>query len=151
MNNKDYTTTFMVDQTPEEVFQAINNVRGWWTGEPGVEEGNADKLGDEFAYRYGDVHYSRQKVTEFVPNKKVVWLVVEAKLNFVEQKNEWKGTKITFEIAKKGDKTEVRFSHVGLVPEFECFNDCSNAWGFYVNTNLKNLIIGKRKTSKKEK
>src|SRR6185369_9579081 len=113
MNNKDYTTSFTVDKTPEEAFAAINNVRGWWSGKI---EGSADKLGDEFTYRYEDLHYSKQKVTEFVLGKKVVWHVVDASINFVKDKTEWKDTEITFEISKKDNKTEIRFSHVGLVP-----------------------------------
>jgi hypothetical protein len=139
MNDQNYTTTYTVDQTPEEVFNAINDVRGWWSGVPGIE-GNTDKLGDEFTYRYEDVHYSKQKITEFIPSKKVVWLVVDAQLNFTQDKTEWKGTEITFEISKKGDKTELHFTHVGLVPEFECFNGCSSAWLTYINGNLRSLI-----------
>ena len=136
---QNYTTTITVDQTPEEAFAAINNVRGWWTGDPGVE-GSTDKLGDEFTYRYEDVHYSKQKITEFVPGKKVVWLVLDARLNFAKDKTEWKGTKITFEISKKGNQTEIRFTHVGLVPQFECFDSCSDAWGSYINGSLRKLI-----------
>ncbi|GAM08490.1 hypothetical protein OR1_00762 [Geobacter sp. OR-1] len=135
--DKNYTATFMVDQTPEEVFAAINNVRDWWTGEI---EGSTDKLGDEFTYRYKDLHYSKQKVTELVPNKKVVWRVLDGYLNFVEDKTEWKGTEITFDISKKGDKTEVRFSHVGLVPENQCYNACSDGWSYYINGSLRDLI-----------
>ncbi len=67
MNSQNFTATFTVDQTPEEAFAAINNVRGWWSGQI---EGNTDKLGAEFTYRYKDVHYSKQKITEFVPGKK---------------------------------------------------------------------------------
>lgn len=147
MNN--FTTTFTVDQTPEEAFAAINNVQGWWTGEI---EGSTAQLGDEFSYRYEDIHYSKQRITEFIPGKKVVWHVLEAQLNFTQDKTEWQGTDITFEITRQGDKTEVRFTHVGLVPEFECFDSCSNAWGFYINSSLRNLITaGTRQSNQPEK
>ena len=137
MENQNFTASFLVDQTPKEVFDAINNVRGWWSGEI---EGDTDKLNAEFKYRVPDMHYSKQKITEFIPGKKVVWHVSDASLSFVKDKNEWKGTNIVFEIAKKGNKTEVRFTHIGLVPDFECYNDCSNAWGMLINGNLRKLI-----------
>jgi hypothetical protein len=149
MNNQNLTFTISVDQTPEEAFAAINNVRGWWSGNI---EGSTDKLGDEFTYRYEDVHYSKQKITEFIPGKKVVWHVLEGYLNFTQDKTEWKGTDITFDISKKGDKTEVRFTHVGLVPESECYDACSNAWGSYINGSLRSLITsGKGHPNPKEK
>ena len=149
MNNQNYATTFTVDQTPKEAFAAINNVRGWWSGNI---EGSTDKLGDEWTYRYEDVHYSKQRITELIPGKKVVWLVLDSSLNFVKDKSEWNGTKITFEIGKKGDKTEVHFSHVGLVPDYECYGACSSAWGSYINGSLRRLITkGKGHPNKKEK
>jgi len=139
MKTSDFTATILVDQTPEEAFAAINNVRGWWTGEPGIE-GSTDKLNDEFTYDYKPYHYSKQKITELIPGKKIVWLVTDSNINFVEDKNEWTGTKIIFEVTKNGGKTEVCFTHVGLVPGIECYDGCSNAWGSYINSGLRNLI-----------
>ena len=139
MSNQNFTTTFLVNQSPEEVFNAVNNVRGWWTGEPGIE-GNTDKLGDEFTYRYKDFHYSKQRVTELIPGKKVVWLVTDSKLNFIKDKSEWTGTKISFEISEKNNKTQIRFTHVGLVPGIECYGDCSNAWSSYITGSLRSFI-----------
>ena len=148
MNDQSLTTSFTVDQTPEEVFDAINNVRGWWSGEI---DGSTDSLGDVFTYRYKDVYRTTQKITEMVPCKKVVWHVTDAELNFVKDKTEWNGTDIVFEIAKKDGKTEVRFTHVGLVPAFECYGGCSGAWGFYINDSLRNLIAtGGGQPNKKE-
>lgn len=34
----------------------------------------------------------------------------------------------------------MRFSHIGLTPEIECYEKCSSAWGYYINTSLKQLI-----------
>lgn len=149
MNNQNLTFTISIDQTPEEAFAAINTVRGCWSGNI---EGSTYKLGDEFTYRYEDIHYSKQKITEFIPGKKVVWHVLDGYLNFTQDKTEWKGTDIIFDISKKGDKTEVCFTHVGLVPESECYDACSNAWGSYINGCLRSLITsGKGHPNPKEK
>ena len=137
MKKQDFTTSFTVDQSPEEVFKAVNNVRGWWSGEV---NGDTGRLGAEFTYHYKDMHKTTQKVTEFVPGKKVVWHVTDAELSFVKDKTEWTGTDIVFEIARKDGKTELRFTHLGLVPEFECYGGCSGAWGSLVEGNLRNLI-----------
>jgi len=138
MKAQGYTTSFTVDQSPEEVFKSINNVRAWWTGDI---EGRTDRLGDEFTYRFQDLHCSTHKITELTPGKKVVWHTVDASINFVKDKTEWNGTDIVFEIARKGDKTELRFTHLGLVPAIECYGGCSGAWGSYINESLRSLIV----------
>jgi uncharacterized protein YndB with AHSA1/START domain len=137
MSNRDFTTIISVDQSPEQVFDAITNVRGWWTGEI---EGSTDELGAVFEYRYKDFHRSTQKITELVPGKKLVWHVVESHLGFVDHEKEWTGTDIVFEISPTNGKTEIRFTHVGLVPAFACYGDCSGAWGFLVEGSLRSLI-----------
>jgi hypothetical protein len=137
MDTRSFTTSFTVDQSPEEIFQAIANVRGWWSGEI---DGSTDQLGAEFTYRYEDVHRSRQRITEFVPGKKVVWRVLDSEIKFVKDKTEWNGTEIVFEIAKTNGKSEVRFTHVGLAPRIQCYGKCSGAWAFYINESLHNLI-----------
>jgi hypothetical protein len=137
MNTHSFTATFSVDHTPEEAFNAINNVRGRWSGEI---EGDTAKLGAEFTYRYKGVHRSKQKITEFIPGKKVVWHVLDSQLSFVKDKSEWNDTDIVFDISEKEGKTEVRFSHIGLVPQYECYGSCSNAWGALINGNLRRLI-----------
>lgn len=132
-----FTTTFFVNQNPKEVFKAINNVRGWWQGEI---EGSTVQTNDEFTYRMPDVHFSKQKIVEFIPNEKVVWLVTDSKLNFTENKSEWTGTKIVFQINSINNKTQVRFTHLGLVPTFECYGGCSGAWEKLIQESLFSLI-----------
>jgi hypothetical protein len=65
---------------------------------------------------------------------------VENYFAFTEDKREWTGTDIVFTIAKQGDKTEVHFTHVGLVPTNECYPVCSDGWGTYINGSLLSLI-----------
>src|ERR1700756_1581706 len=104
-NNQDFKLTFLLKNTPKEVFDAINNARGWWSEEI---EGNTEKLGSEFSYHYKDVHRCKIKITELIPGKKVVWRVLDNYFNFIEDQSEWKGTEIRFEISKKGNQTELR-------------------------------------------
>ena len=147
MHNQHFTTSFLVDQTPKDAFDAVNNVRGWWTENA---EGNSEKLNDEFEVRFGDVHYSKQKLIEVLPGRRVVWLITDSKLNFIEDKTEWTGAKVIFDISRIDNKTEVRFTHHGLLPQIECFDACSNAWGEYINNSLRNLIVkGKGKPEPK--
>ena len=137
MTSRDYTTTIQVNATPGKVFDAINDVRGWWAGEI---EGETAKVGAEFTYRYENFHTSKQRVIELMPGKKIVWRVLESQLNFIEHKDEWNGTRIEFEISRVRDKTEIRFTHVGLVADHECYGACSNAWRFLIQTSLRAFI-----------
>ena len=135
--NASFHAAFAVDQTPEEVFHAINNVRGWWSEDI---EGGTDKPGAEFTYRYQDAHRCRIKVTELVPGERVAWRVLDSYFDFTRDNAEWKDTEIHFQITARDGKTEVRFTHAGLVPEYECFDVCSNSWDFYLSTSLRALI-----------
>ncbi len=132
-----FTTTFSVDRTPQDAFEGIVNVRGWWSEDAA---GVTDQVGGEFVHRYQDVHRCTIRVTELVPGRKVAWLVVDNYFNFIEDQAEWKGTEIIFEIAEKEGGAEVHFTHVGLVPQYECYDVCSNAWGGYLSGSLRNLI-----------
>ena len=60
MKNNDFTTTILVDATPAQVFDAVNNVRGWWSENI---EGDTKKLNSEFLYHYQDVHRCKMKIT----------------------------------------------------------------------------------------
>ena len=137
MKTTDYTTTILVDQTAGEVFSAITNVSGWWQG---AITGNTKNLNDEFEYRMKEFHFSKQKIVELIPNIRIVWDVTESKLNFISNKSEWAGTKIIFEIEEMNYKTQLRFTHEGLVPSLECYGGCSGGWQKLIHESLVNLI-----------
>jgi Activator of Hsp90 ATPase homolog 1-like protein len=141
MTERSYTTQFHVRATPGAVYAAIVDPRTWWDGE---FEGSADAVGDEFTYRFEELHASRQRVTELVPDERVTWLVVEGGPTFVDTGNEWAGTTIVFDLAPAGDGTELRFTHLGLVPQFECYEACSAAWTHYVGESLRRFVTSRR-------
>ncbi|WP_416865935.1 MAG: SRPBCC family protein [Imperialibacter sp.] len=148
MNNQSFTTSFLVSRSPKEVFDAINNVTAWWTENL---SGRSQQLNDEFSVRFGDVHYSKQKLVEVVPDKRVVWLITESRLSFIEDKSEWTGTKVIFDISVRNRQTEVTFTHLGLVPLVECYGACKGAWTDYILGSLQSLIAtGKGQPASKE-
>src|ERR1700744_3552727 len=110
MSKQQVSISFTVDQTPKKVFDAITNVRGWWS--KGVK-GETREPGDEFVYKHGDAHFSRHRLVEVVPGEKIVWLTTESRLNFVDEKDEWTGTKLVFQIATRRGRTTVEFTHEG--------------------------------------
>ena len=87
-----------------------------------------------------DIHRCKVQVTELVPGRKVAWHVLENRFNFTDDATEWTGTDIVFDISASGGKTEVRFTHRGLVPEYECYDICSDGWSTYINGSLRALI-----------
>lgn len=137
MNTQDFTTTILVNKTPKEAFDAINNVRGWWSQEI---DGTTDTLNSEFNYHYKDIHRCTMKITELIPAQKVVWLVTDNNFSFTEDKSEWIGNKLVFEISEKDGKTEICFTQEGLTPAYECYNVCNDGWTNYINNSLQSLI-----------
>ncbi|WP_086669209.1 SRPBCC family protein [Lentzea kentuckyensis] len=133
----DYSTSFTVEQSPDEVYAAVLDVRAWWTGEV---EGPTGEVGAEFTYRHHPQHYSRQRVTELSPGRRVVWQVTDSHLAFVSEPAEWTGSEIVFDLVPAEGGTELRFTHVGLVPDVECFGACSTGWSHYIGGSLHSLI-----------
>jgi hypothetical protein len=124
-------------------------VRGWWSED--VVGGTAEQ-GDVFDYHFSDIHRAKMKLTEVIPNQKIVWHVIENYFNFTKDATEWTDTDIIFEISRQDAKTQVRFTHRGLVTAYECYDICSNAWGSYINGSLRSLITtGKGKPNASER
>ncbi|MBA4198658.1 MAG: ATPase [Chitinophaga sp.] len=137
MSTKDFSLTIIVEQSPEVVFNAVNNVSEWWQGEI---IGKSHQLNDEFDYRMMDFHFSKQKVVELIPYKKIVWLITDSNLSSFTHNQEWTGTKVIFDISIVDNQTELTFTHAGLTPQFQCYGDCSGAWSELVGKSLYSLI-----------
>lgn len=138
MQHQDFTTTILVDQTPREAFEAITNFRGWWSEDI---EGKTDTLNEVFSYRYKDVHSCTLRLIETIGDERLVYHVLDNHFSvFSKDKTEWIDTRLVFDISGEGGKTKIKFTHVGLVPEYECYEVCNVAWSTYINKSLYRLI-----------
>ena len=138
MNNS-FTTSIEVPQPPAAVFERLKEVSKWWGGDD--LEGSTANAGDEFTITHGDAHYSKQRVVEAVPNERVVWLVTESTLNWLQaDKSEWTGTKMIFEITPNNGSTRLQFTHEGLTPGKESYTRCAQGWTMVVTEWLFDFI-----------
>ena len=136
MKKQDYSASILVRATANKAVQSINNVAAWWTENI---EGSSEKLNDVFTIHFGEA-FVTMKIVESVPDKKVVWNVTDCHLHWLADKKEWKNTQIVFEISAEGDSTRIQFTHVGLAPEVECYDDCVKGWDQYFKGSLAKLI-----------
>ena len=140
MQTNNYTAAIEVAQSPEIVFNRINQVSKWWSDD---FAGSSTNLHDEFVIHHPGSHYSKQELIEVIPDKKIVWLVTESKLNWLQKdQHEWTNTKMIFEITTNDDKTLIHFTHEGLVPGNECYERCEQGWNLVIKERLYNFITG---------
>lgn len=144
MENKSFTVTIEVAKSPQTVFKSItNDVNKWWGGKD--LKGNCTNLNNEFIINHPGAHYSKQKLVEVIQDKKIVWLVTESILDWLEKdKHEWENTKMIFEIIPNGEKTVLHFIHEGLVPEKECYPLCHEGWNTVIKDYLFHFITEDR-------
>ena len=134
-----FTATIEITKSPQDVFNCIKEVSKWWSKD---FEGNSKQLNDEFIIHHPNTHYSKQRLIEVTPDKKIVWLVTESTLNWLQiDKHEWTNTKMIFDINTRGDKTFLRFTHEGLVPPKECYKRCKEGWTKVITDSLFHYIL----------
>ena len=112
MNNPDYKYEFTTNVLPGEALDAISRVNEWWTTD---FDGSSRKLNDIFTVHFGDVSVNF-KIIDFIPGKKVVWLVTDCDLTWLTDRKEWKNTILQWNVSTAGNVTKVRMTHIGLAP-----------------------------------
>ncbi|GLV60856.1 hypothetical protein KDH_76750 [Dictyobacter sp. S3.2.2.5] len=127
---QDYHKSITTPASAAEAFTKISDVRTWWT--PNIK-GSANHLNDVFSM-FTEKDTVTLQVVEVVPNKKWVWLVTDCQMSWLQDPTEWKNTRIVFEISEEGQQTRIDMTHVGLVPEVECYNVCEPGWDRHLKT-----------------
>ena len=133
---KNYHKTITVNASTEEAMKKIGQVNRWWAKKT---KGKTQKLNDEFTVDFGET-YVDFKVSELIPNKKVVWKVTDCNLHWINNKKEWNGTEVIFELSGKKNEAQIDFTHIGLVPGVECYKDCEVGWNEHVGDSLLKFI-----------
>ena len=113
MKNQDYHSSITVNMPAAQAFDNICNVAGWWTENI---EGGSKKLNDVFTVYFGET-FVTFKIIEVIPKKKIVWLVTDCDLPWLNDKKEWKNTEVVWEISTHNNSTQIDMTHVGLTPE----------------------------------
>ena len=132
MTLKNFHTTIKVNANTEGVTKKINQVNQWWAKNV---KGETDNLHDKFTVDFGSTWVDFQ-ITELIPNKKVVWKVLDCNLEWIKNKKEWNGTEVVFEISEIKNESQIEFTHLGLIPSFECYEDCKVGWTEHVTESL---------------
>ena len=136
LSGQDYLSNITVNATAKESFDKISRVGEWWSKS---FKGKSQRPGDTFSVRFGETSVDF-KIDEVIPDKKIVWEVTGCNLHWIENKTEWKGTKIAWEVSSENSKTKISMTHVGLVPGVECYNDCKIGWNFHIQESLFKLL-----------
>lgn len=125
---ENYTKSFRLQVSPETVYQALTReIPQWWTE---TFEGDAANEKNTFTVRFGDAAYKTMEVSELVPGSTVSWKVTDALINNpdLNEKKEWIGTAILWDIVASGDTTVLTLTHQGLTPVLECYAICRDGW-----------------------
>lgn len=146
MDYNDYTNEFWVDRPPAEVLAVIGEVDAYWTP-PGdladaTIEGSATEQGAEFTYRDRGIEHCRFRVREIVPERRAEWQVLDSRLAWVDEADEWNDTRVVFDLHPEGGGTRVSFTHRGLTPDLECYSECSRGWSGVISDSLQGLLNG---------
>lgn len=136
MGDKNFHISITVKGPREEAFARIAKVSSWWAKDV---TGNAEKQNGRFTVRFGETFVDFE-VTEWVPGSKVVWKVTGSNLHWADNKQEWTGTEVVYQLSEKEGKVQIDFTHIGLVPGLECYSECREGWTGYITGSLLDFI-----------
>jgi hypothetical protein len=132
-NKTDYHGSIVAKITPKEALDKISRVSEWWATN---FEGSSQKPNDIFTVRFKSGDMYKVKVSELIPENKIAWQVIDSHQGWVKNQNEWTDTKILWEVSTQKDGTRIDMTHVGLVPNIECFDKCTLGWDYLLNKSL---------------
>lgn len=137
MRDTSFTETVKTSADPSDIISKIGNVSEWWAKD---FQGTSKNVGDNFVVKFSSGDTFAIKVSEIIPEQKVVWDITDAFQGWVKEPKEWVGTRIEWDIKAENGVSEVTFTHVGLVPQLECFGTCSKVWDYLMQKSFSDLL-----------
>ena len=135
-----YQQSITVETSPAEVYEALTTGYDyWWTSTKGK---SFKKIGDNIKFTFlPNTSYWTLEAKTLLPNKFVELECVDA-FHVISGKpelsiTEWLGTKIAWSIESNGDKTDLHFTHDGLIPTLHCYEECKAGWDMFFVDSLK--------------
>ena len=137
MEQKNFNSSCSAEISAVDATKKISNVAEWW----GITfTGNSEKQNDRFVVKMSGDSFFNFTVAEMIPGKKVVWLVTDCNMPWYTDKKEWANTKLVFDVTESNGVSEVNFTHEGLTPGVECYNDCAPGWTHWIKTSLSSYL-----------
>lgn len=140
MTVNSYTREIVVSNSPNAAYRALTlEFDKWWT--PGSN--SIRSVDDTVTFRFDSTYWiMRAKI--LVPNEYVELECVEA--HHVHEGlppsilKEWEGSKLKWNIEKRGEKISIAFVHEGLVPTLGCYDICEAGWDHFFVESLKDYL-----------
>ncbi len=129
---------FDVPVSAELAYSAIARPQEWWIRDIA---GETAAPGGSFNVRFGGENsFVKFTVTDAQPVRRYVWHADDCFLPWFEDKTEWNGTDVIFDITPTAAGCSVSMVHRGLTPEVACYNACTAGWEKHFVTGLQKLI-----------
>ena len=133
MENNSFNCSITANVSAREAIEKISNLTGWW----GVTfTGSAAQQNDTFTVNMSGDSFFNFTVTELIPGQRTVWQVKDCNMPWYTDKKEWTDTRLIFDAQETNGETVMTFTHDGLTPDVECYNDCSPGWTHWIKTSL---------------
>src|SRR5215467_5342626 len=100
MKEQGYHGSFTANVSPREAFENISRVSERWSKNL---EGKSQKPNDVFTVRFRSGDMFKAKVSELLPDTKIIWEFIDAYQGWVKNPTEWVGTKIIWEVTPQKD------------------------------------------------
>jgi len=136
MGDHDLQYRLFAPVTATQAYDGICRISEWWM--IGFE-GSARELGDTFSVHSKEM-FVDFVVAEAISETRLVWQVVDCNLHWLQNKKEWVGTRIEWDLTAETGGVAITLTHCGLRPGVECYEECVEGWELFAGKSLKQYL-----------